>query len=166
MANSSLPQFAITTGRNMLSVAMGRYRLTEERLLPGHICLMGWFQTLNNAESSLLRVLGTFLRDRKQDQVALFSRFNRNTDGEIDLAEREEARKRSEQEVLREHAACAWEPVTPTLAKLDSNRRPFIISATPQASLIRRCWRFSFTGFATMSVIAAGLLWAIAARLR
>ena len=84
MANSSLPQFAITTGRNMLAVAMGRYRLTEERLLPGHICLMGWFQTLNNAESSLLRVLGTFLRDRKQDQVALFSRFNRNTDGEID----------------------------------------------------------------------------------
>ncbi len=61
--NSSQPQFATTTGRNMLSVAMGRYRFTEERLLPGHIYVMGRFQTLNNAEPSLPHAVGTLLRD-------------------------------------------------------------------------------------------------------
>jgi hypothetical protein len=109
--NSSQPQFATTTGRNMLSVAMGRYRFTEERLLPGHMYVMRKFQTLNNAEPSLPRAVDTLLRDWKQDQATLFSRIDRNADGEIDLAEREEARKLAEREVLQEHAACASEPV-------------------------------------------------------
>ena len=163
--NSSQPQFATATGRNALSIATGRYRFTEELLLPGHIYVMGRFRTLSNAEPSLHHAVGALLRDWKGNQATLLSRFDRNSDREIDANEWQEVREAAEQEMLHERAACARGSVTHTLIKPDSDRHPFIISATPEAPLIRRYRHFSLMAFASMSLTAAGLLWVIAARL-
>lgn len=121
--------------------ARGRYRYTEERLHDGDwLYALGLFQTVHapsageQADSRTRQLLNEW----KQDHAQLLARFDHNQDGEIDLAEWEQARADAAAEA-HYHVVRHYDD-TPihTLARPPSRSQPFLISSTDPTVLVRR----------------------------
>ncbi|OOZ39354.1 hypothetical protein BOW53_11910 [Solemya pervernicosa gill symbiont] len=144
-------------------LGLGKYRYTEERLMPGPVYALGQFKTFNSTGSVRDRT-GELLREWKRDQAALLARFDSNNDGEIDVDEWNRARDAAGKEALREQVSRQAEPPTNMLIKTGDRRQPFLVSAFPQtnlASRYRNRARFSLAG---TFVALAVLLWMLSVR--
>ncbi len=138
------------------------YRYTEERLHDGDwLYVTGWFESSHppSTESQAAALGKQLLRDWKQDQTRLLARFDRDRDGQIDLAEWEQARgvatREARQQVLRDfdHSQRHTLRAPPT-------GQPFLISSHDPERLTGRYRRRAVFGLIVGAVfaIAAGLL--------
>ncbi|HHJ17427.1 MAG TPA: E3 ubiquitin--protein ligase [Gammaproteobacteria bacterium] len=153
--------------KGLLGMLVGRrYRYTEERIDPGSLYVLGWFDTLRSTDQSVGAEVSGLLRDWKQDQATLNARFDKNRDGQIDADEWQQARKAAQREVVQDRAARSAQAAVNIVRASGHDRYPFLISAKPQQSLSSRYRRnaiFSLLG----SVFAAGVLaWMLVVRLQ
>lgn len=151
-------------GTSWFRLGGGDYRYTEERLMPGSVYALGWFNTLRNAPGDVNREVAVLLRDWKGDRPALLARFDRDGDGHIDAGEWDAAREAALQEVIRLRAHRPHAPASDLLARPPSDRHPFLLSALPQAVLARRYRRRAAAGLAGTALGVAAILWYVAAR--
>ncbi|MBT8447088.1 MAG: hypothetical protein HKO62_06670 [Gammaproteobacteria bacterium] len=143
-----------------------RYRYTEELLLDGGpLYALGLFVTHGGAGSRTPAddEIRDLVRTWKQDSEALLNRFDTNKDGEIDVAEWQRVREAAAAEVAAKHAGDI--PSIDMIGATRDTRRPFLLSATPQADLTRR---YSTTLWASLSaslLVAVSVIWAITTRI-
>jgi hypothetical protein len=138
----------------------GQYRYTEEAIYPGDpLYAIGLFKSFGEADRQAMREdrIKARLSQWKADHAGLLKRFDRDGDGNIDMAEWEVARRTAIREVTREQLHEDQQPLH-TLSRTTSRRRPFLISAHPEFDLVRR-YRYlsigSISGFIIAGSIAA-----------
>jgi hypothetical protein len=150
-----------------ISFGMGRYRYTEERILPAtDLYVIGQFRTLGTGGGGDRDAdVGAALRAWKRDQAELLKRFDQDGDGKIDLAEWDAARQAAEAAVdarLRDRQQTA--PVN-VLANPRVSRRPFIISVESQREMARRLRLFAGASLAGFLGGGTAVVWALGVRL-
>lgn len=160
----AFPKRGPSTTGGWLRGGSGDYRYREARLMPGTLYALGWFNTVRNAPGSVDAEVGALLRKWKLDQAGLLARFDRNGDGQIDAGEWDQARMAALQEVIAQQAQRPATPDSHVLARSPSDRQPFLLSALPQAALVRRYRRRSFAALIGTFGGLAITLWYIAAR--
>lgn len=133
--------------RGGLRISAGDYRYTEERLLPGPLYAIGWFESVRSADGELKDATAALLRHWKQDQAGLLARFDADGDGHINAAEWDRARAAAQQQAIRDRAHKAAEPAV-NLLRLPASKQAFILSAHPQDHLSRRYRRRALGGLA------------------
>ncbi|MBI5040228.1 MAG: E3 ubiquitin--protein ligase [Gammaproteobacteria bacterium] len=116
----------------------GDYRYTEERLMPGPVYALGWFNTVRNAASDMSADVSAVLREWKADQTGVLARFDRNGDGKLDTNEWDAARAAALQEVMKLRSQRPALPFSNLLSRSTSDRQPFLLSAIPQQVLTAR----------------------------
>jgi hypothetical protein len=150
-----------------ISIGFGdRYRYTEEAIYPGEqLYAIGLFNTFGEADRLAMReeLIRERLSQWKADHATLLARFDRNGDGQIDLAEWEVARRSAKREVAREQLREADRSLH-TLSDTDSRRRPFLISTHGEFRLTRRFRRFAFGALAGFFILGSGAVWVFVAR--
>lgn len=119
------------------------YRFTEERINPGdQIYALGALKNVSNytQQPTLDEEIRDVLKTWKQDQVALKKRFDLNQDGNIDQQEWLLARSAARREVLknRSQTNLQFNDGINLLSRTNDTRRPYILSAYPQAHLVKR----------------------------
>lgn len=137
---------------------LGRYRYTERRLHQADaLYAIGQFRTdgahHDFNENTALREL---LADWKRDENALLERFDTNNDGEIDLDEWEAVRKVALDTVRDELSQRAADSDIHVLCR-PSDRRPYVLSTQPGASLTRNAYWSAAIWFAVFLMACAGL---------
>ena len=149
------------SGRSLLG---GRYRYTEQRILPGDpLYALGQFRSEGGGHHlpDPREEVRQLLNEWKQDQTALLARFDLNRDGRIDPQEWEQVRRAAEAEVQRRVREQQQGPVSHILGKPPHGRRPFILSTLPQDELAVRYRRYAIgalIGFLLAGVSATWLL--------
>jgi len=164
--SSETPDISPELGSGWLRAGFSPFRYTEERIHPGNsVYALGAFRTQTgmadafDEQLDLKDLLNKWRHDKK-----MMALFDVNKDGQVDQKEWDAARRMAKKKVSEVHVQRAVE--TPDLHLLARPRdgRPFILSAIPQAQLIRR-YRISS---AACLVLAAGggyvLLHALLAR--
>lgn len=140
----------------------GEYRYTEERLHDGDwLYLTGWFESSHppSADVQAVERSKLLLREWKQDQTELLTRFDRNRDGEIDLAEWENVRsaasREAQQQVLRD-----FDHSQRHTLRAPSTGQPFLISSQDPEQLAGRYRRRALFALiaATLLAITVGVL--------
>ncbi len=143
-----------------------RYRFTEERIeLGAALYALGHLITHGGAAPALAESdVAQILREWKADKAQLLARYDRNSNGEIDMDEWEAARSDARREAAAQIATAAVAPAVDLLAKPRGGGRPFIIAATHEDDLRARHLRHLAAGL----VIAVGLgvlgVWALVVR--
>ncbi|MAT65955.1 MAG: hypothetical protein CMN57_09960 [Gammaproteobacteria bacterium] len=150
--------------RGGLRISAGDYRYTEERLLPGPLYAVGWFESVRSADGDLREATAALLRHWKQDQADLLARFDADGDGHIDAGEWEQARDAAQQQAIQERAHKAAEPAVNLLRRPASSSQAFILSAHPQDHLSRRYRRRALGGLAVTFLGVLGLAFLLIAR--
>ena len=150
-----------------MSFGMGRYRYTEQRILPAsRLYVIGQYRTLSGAAGGDRDAeVGSLLRAWKQDKGELLKRFDADGDGTIDLVEWEAARRAAEAAVdasLRERQRA--DPVN-VIAHPATSRRPFIISVESQRELATRLKFLSAASLLAFLACGALAVWALGVRL-
>jgi hypothetical protein len=120
-----------------------RLRFTEERINPhDHIYAIGLLRNLRSlaSQSTIDEEVRELLRQWKADQGQLRERFDLDQDGKINQKEWTLARRQARREVnkaRREQSAQFTEGIN-VLSRPADRRRPYLLSAYPQAQLVRR----------------------------
>ena len=148
----------ITTGHKNVWV-QGDYRYTEYLLLAEDtLYALGEFTTLSydtspqNAKQEISNLLAAW----KADRTELLRRFDTNNDGELDMAEWEQARLAAEREIqvrLREQAAGA--PLN--LMRKPAIKRPYLLSNLGHDGLARRYRLWAWAHLAVFFAACGGL---------
>lgn len=136
--HDAFPRQGPPASKSWFRLGSGDYRYTEERLMPGPVYALGWFNTVRNAPGDVTSEVALLLRDWKGDQPGLLGRFDRNGDGQIDAGEWDAARETALQEVVRLRSHRPHAPASNVLSRAPSDRHPFLISAVPQQVLSSR----------------------------
>lgn len=119
------------------------YRFTEERINPDEqIYALGMLKNVASYtnQPTVDEEVRELLRVWKQDQAALKERFDLNKDGTIDQQEWMLARAAARREVLktRRETQVQFTDGINLLSRTTDTRRPYILSAYPQAHLVKR----------------------------
>lgn len=134
----------------------GRYRYTEMRLHPDEpLYAIGLYKTVGGAGSELnvnAEVIA-LLKEWKADSESMLKKHDQNGDGQIDVQEWEKVRNAALQHVLEQHRDIHTIPAVNLLGRTHDLRRPFILSAIPQHTLVRR-YTFYCSGLITLFFIA------------
>lgn len=122
-------------------VMTDRYRYTEKLIEIGQpIYALGFLRTHGGAATPVDHSadVATLLREWKADRASLLQRYDRNGDGEIDLAEWAQARRDAEAEVraARSDRNLA-PPAVDVLSKPPAGGQPFVLSARSEADHMR-----------------------------
>ncbi|MGA7181439.1 MAG: hypothetical protein WBX11_17890 [Thiobacillaceae bacterium] len=132
------------------------YRKTEWSLIEGEkLYAVGEHATVGGAQSDFdtNNDISLLLSDWKKDKASLLKRFDRNHDGEIDLAEWELVRKAAELEVEQEHQQIRLSDGVHVLRK-PRDGRPYLIANKLPGELIRRyqiwSWTYLFVALASL----------------
>lgn len=123
----------------------GDYRYTEWLILPGQaLFALGEFASVRGDENLDFRQdVSLRLAQMKQDKAELLRRFDRNRDGEVDLAEWEAVRAAAEAEVAAEYRAERSASATHVLRRPSDNRLFLITTRNLERQLLRyRLWRW------------------------
>lgn len=119
------------------------YRFTEERINLGErIYALGMLKNVASYtnQPTVDEEVRELLRVWKQDQATLKERFDLNKDGNIDQQEWMLARAAARREVVktRHETQAQFTDGINLLSRTDDTRRPYILSAHPQAHLVKR----------------------------
>jgi hypothetical protein len=132
------------------------YRKTEWSLIEGEkLYAVGEHATVGGAQSDFdtNNDISLLLSDWKKDKASLLKRFDRNHDGEIDLAEWELVREAAELEVEQEHQQIRLSDGVHVLRK-PRDGRPYLIANKLPGELIRRyqiwSWTYLFVALASL----------------
>jgi hypothetical protein len=141
-----------------------RYRYTEEMLCADDLLyVIGLFETSHPPSPAAVveAEMAKILADWKQDYDKLVARFDRNSDGNIDLQEWELVRAEAMRKAERnQRNGVALEPVH-TISYSPNRRQPYIIASSEPESLSRR-YRWQAFGLLLASIgSAAALVWII-----
>lgn len=131
----------------------GSYRLTEERINNGErLYALGLLKSVSSYTSmpTVDEDVRELLKDWKQDQPTLMTRFDLNKDGKIDEIEWRLARAQARRETMKNrqeqviHSADGLNVLGPTR----DGSRPYILSAFTQAELTKRykLWAALYAG--------------------
>ena len=142
----------------------GRYRFTEELLQHDDpIYALGEFGSHHppNPETLASEAQGRILNEWKQNYQSLLNRFDRDGDGQLDLAEWELARAEALRKARRELDKNPPMTVIHSMAATGDRRRPYII-ATSAPKVLSRRFRWQALGLCLVSLAAlAALVWQI-----
>ncbi len=145
-------------------LATGDYRYTEERMHPADpLYALGLFKTVGGAGDlgSSRHEINALLRAWKQDKQHMLQHFDANGDGNIDMKEWEDARKKAHSEVVKARAERAAKAGTNLMVKPADRRRPYLLSVLPQTRLAKRfqwlAWG-SLAGFFFAGVLASWMV--------
>lgn len=136
--NNKIPSSPHTTRSSFFSG--GRYRYIEKRLhVSQPLYAIGQFYTVdpNKAHGEISDEVRAVLNTWKKDQENLLNNYDSNGDGEIDLKEWEQVRQAATQHVIEQRLNRADRPAINIMAKTDDFRRPYILSVTPQRTMVR-----------------------------
>lgn len=145
------------------------YRFTEERINPGErIYALGMLRNVASYtnQPTVDEEVRELLRAWKQDQATLKERFDLNKDGNIDQQEWMLARSAARREIMkgRRETQAQFTDGINLLSRTSDTRRPYILSAYPQAHLVKR-YRMAAalygTGFFLLGIAA---VWAFNVR--
>jgi hypothetical protein len=137
------------------------YRYTEERIHSGDpLYIVGLFQTIRGPSVSEVKSgkVAELLKLWKSNHNKLIQRFDRNNDGEIDLAEWEEARQQAIQQVEEQHE----QGESVALHLLTSHpgvRYPYLIATKSQRDLVTKyriraaCYLIGFLAASAISFV-------------
>lgn len=152
-------------GTGWIGLALGeRYRYTEEWFADGEaLYALGWFESRGGGrdavdESGIARRL---IVDWKRDFQSLLARFDRNGDGQLDLAEWSEVRAAAALAAASETAALKAAPLVHSLHRPPHRGLPFVLSDHHENQLSGRLRRRALGSLAGMLLggLAACLLW-------
>ncbi|HHH38039.1 MAG TPA: hypothetical protein ENK50_00475 [Sedimenticola sp.] len=135
-----------------------RYRYTEERIYPGDpLYAIGEFRSLGEIDHRQGRreIAAGLLHHWKQDQHTLLARYDRDRNGRIDAQEWEQARRDAMAEAGREYRRQLQGQPLHRLGAGKAADRPFILSALPEATLVRRL-RWQVAGGLGLFFVAGG----------
>ena len=158
------PRQGPPASKSWFRLGSGDYRYTEERLMPGPVYALGWFNTVRTAQGDVNSEVALLLRDWKSDQSGLLSRFDRDGNGIIDAGEWDAAREAALQEVIRLRSHRPHAPASHVLARAPSGRHPFLISAVPQQVLTARFRRRALIALILTFVGVAATVFYVGAR--
>ena len=122
-------------------ISGGRYRYIEKRMHPGdQLYAIGLYQTVGgaNVEINFNADLVSLLKEWKADSEYLLRKFDKNKNGKIDMHEWEAVRKAALKKVIDQHKELTAAPPVNIMGRTRDSRRPFILSAVSQDSLINR----------------------------
>ena len=164
--NTARPSRGAATGGGFLS--SGNYRYTEKRLRPNEaLYAIGLFNTVGGAgdvydPSGDVREL---LAHWKKDSESLLQKFDKNKDGQIDMEEWQAVRDEALKQVLAQHGENKAAAPVNMLTQTRDKRRPFLLSAVPQHSLIKRYHYYSAGLISLFFVSGVFVTWALNVRL-
>ncbi|QSA96280.1 GIDE domain-containing protein [Methylococcus sp. EFPC2] len=144
----------------------GPYRYTESRINDyDRLYAVGQFVGLGGHETASLNdEVRDLLTTWKRDRAALLRRFDADGDGEINLAEWEDARRDAESEVLARHAARPPQAEI-NLMKKPAYGRPYLLSCLSQETLVARARGRAGACLAGFLLLGATLVWTLRVRL-
>ncbi|PHS75283.1 MAG: hypothetical protein COB19_04015 [Porticoccus sp.] len=117
-----------------------RYRYTEYLIMEGDpLYTLGHFTTDSTGQRTLSadQLAGDILRNWKTDFPALLTKFDHNSDGELDLKEWQLVRKAALGKAHEQQAVAAGEPPDHLLSQPEHSGLPFIVSSAEQTHLSR-----------------------------
>lgn len=143
----------------------GKYRYTEHRLHPGEtLYAAGWFRTEDaQADTGLREAVAVLLRAWKRNPDKALQAYDHNRNGRFELDEWEAVRRAARREVLRRRAEAARGPRVHLLAR-PTDGRPYLLSALPEALLVRRYRRAGCAAFVALAVFGTTAAWLLLAR--
>ena len=137
----------------------GAQRFHEHWLAPGdEVTVLGDLRTRggDTEAPAIDQEVSALLGAWKHDRASLLRRFDRDGDGDIDLAEWEQARQAARQTVLRERAAAPPAATHTHVIAQPASGRPFIISALAPPRANRR---LLLLGLVDVAACLGGLWW-------
>jgi hypothetical protein len=141
-----------------------RYRYTEYLIMEGDpLYALGHFTTDSTGQRTLStdQLTGDILRDWKAGFPSLLAKFDRNSDGELDLKEWQMVREAAFEEARRHQAKTAGGPPEHLLSQPEHNGLPFIIGSGEQEHLstgFRRGALACAAGFLLAGALATWLI--------
>ena len=144
------------------------YRYTEERMHPADpLYVLGLFTTAGGAGSAppAEAELRDLIRSWKADGDTLRERFDTDGDGQVDLQEWQRVRTAAAQEVMSRRGDRSGPPAVDVVGETGDPRRPFVLAAIPQQTIIRRL-QWSSAALLSFAVAAGSAVsWAITIRI-
>ena len=164
--SSSRPDYGPALGGGWWRAAFCNYRYTEERIPPDHaVYAIGGFRTQTGGpevfdeQADLRELLDKWKHDKK-----MMALLDINKDGSVDLREWEAARRMAQRKIRDEHVRLAVDTPDVNIMAKPKDRRPYILSGSAQAVLIRRYF-WQAAGCLALSAAGAGTaLFALSAR--
>ena len=139
--NSARPGSIPKSRSGFLSMNSGKYRYKEKRMLPKEaLYSIGLYNTVGGAggEFDVDADVRDLLKEWKQDSEALLRKYDKNNDGEINIQEWQLVREQALRETMIKHSERKTAPPVNLLTKSNDRRYPFILSAIPQDTLVKR----------------------------
>jgi hypothetical protein len=119
-------------GRFTLNLG-GRYRHTEELLLPGPVYALGRFRTLSETPPPMAGAIRERLARWQAAPAVFMAQFDANGDGRLDHGERQQARALARSRVTAERAEAGPGVAFHVLERPEERGRPFLLGGhTPQ----------------------------------
>ena len=138
-----------------------RYRYTEEHIYPyDMIYAIGLFKSLDDMDHHQARsaIATEILREWKRDRADLLKRFDKNRNGEIDLAEWETARKEAFELADAEQRDKVSRETIHSLSATRSRQHPYLISTLPQFDLVKHYRFWTVVSFLAFFAFGAGAI--------
>lgn len=139
----------------------GSYRHTEWTLIEGEkLYALGEHATVDgaNADLDLRQNASALLAEWKQDKAGLLRRFDHDDDGQISLAEWEQARRAAHKAVAQEHRQIRLKPGTHLLRK-PTGRLFLIANRTPEELATRyRSWAWTHLALLIAACITVAMM--------
>jgi len=158
-----------SSGFFSFSSGMGKYRYTEKLMYPkGPLYVIGLFKTVGGAggEFDTKTDVRQLLNEWKQNTDALMKIYDKNKDGEIDMQEWEAVRERALDVVMNKHSEMKTAQPVNMLSRTNDSRRPYLLSAILQETLIKRMAWYSGSLISLFFIAGVIATWLINLRLQ
>jgi hypothetical protein len=142
-----------------------RYRMTEERIAASEpVYILGHFETPRRGVRERETLARTLLTQWKRDPARM-RRFDRNGDGEIDLAEWERARREAARLAEQAEARLTAAPPRPRIGPTGDADHPFVVSTEDEPALLLKLRLRAFGGMLAGALLSVGASLLVLARL-
>ena len=157
------PELAEVVSRHRQQWIEDGRRFTEWLLLPGDtLRVVGAFRTQSGVTEGFdaRQQLNQLLADWKLDMPALLARFDADRDGQLSLAEWEQARRAAMQEVQRRRLELQQQEATHWLSRPQDGQL-FLIANMPEQQLMRRylLWSWGYLLLFMAATLGFGWFW-------
>jgi len=154
-------------GFSSRAFAVGRrYRYSEKRIHHDDpLYILGHFKSYSAMElPTKHESLAALLRNWKKRPKELLRRFDKNNDGQIDADEWSEAVVIAKKEVDESVAAGLDNEQDSVIEKPSTGRKPFLISATPEAELLKQFQYKSYLALLAFFIVGSAAVWGLNVR--